>query len=58
MAQQISQELLRAALSGLKLQEQSMTLAENTLNEALEGVAPDQIDICKGVLQLVYDNLK
>jgi DNA-binding MarR family transcriptional regulator len=44
--------------TGLKLQEQSMMLAENTLNEALEGVAPDQVDICKGVLQLVYDNLK
>src|ERR1700693_1894359 len=44
--------------TGLKLQEQSMMLAEHTLNEALEGVAPGEIDICKGVLQLVYDNLK
>ena len=44
--------------TGLKLQEQSMMLAEHTLNEALEGVAPEQIDICKNVLQLVYDNLK
>jgi DNA-binding MarR family transcriptional regulator len=43
---------------GFKLQEQSMMLAENTLNEALEGVAPEQVDICRGVLQLVYDNLK
>ena len=33
-------------------------LAEHTLNEALEGVAPEEIDICKDVLQLVYDNLK
>ncbi len=44
--------------TGLKLQEQTMELAEHTLNEALEGVAPEEIDICKEVLQLVYDNLK
>ena len=44
--------------TGLKLQEQSMMLAENTLNEALEGVPPEQIEVCKSVLQLVYDNLK
>jgi len=44
--------------TGLKLQEQSMMLAENVLNEALNGVPAEQVDICKGVLQLVYDNLK
>ena len=44
--------------TGIKLQEQSMMMAEQTLNEALEGVAAEQIDICKTVLQLVYDNLK
>ena len=44
--------------TGFKLQEQSMLMAEITLNEALEGVPAEQIDICKGVLQLVYDNLK
>ena len=44
--------------TGVKLQEQSMMMAEQTLNEALEGVATEQIDICKTVLQLVYDNLK
>jgi DNA-binding MarR family transcriptional regulator len=44
--------------TGLKLQEQSMMLAEHTLNEALDGVQSEQIDICKEVLQLVYDNLK
>jgi len=43
--------------TGLKLQEQSMMMAEQTLNEALEGVAAEQIDVCKSVLQLVYDNL-
>lgn len=41
-----------------KLQEQSMEIAEETLNEALEGVPPERIEICKEVLQIVYDNLK
>jgi DNA-binding MarR family transcriptional regulator len=41
-----------------KLQEQTMALAEETLNEALQTVPPDQIEICKSVLQIVYDNLK
>ena len=42
----------------LTLQEQTMGLAEETLNEALQFVPPDQIEICKSVLQIVYDNLK
>ncbi|MDP4150886.1 MAG: MarR family winged helix-turn-helix transcriptional regulator [Bacteroidota bacterium] len=41
-----------------RLQEEAMNLAEATLNEALEGVPPDRIDVCKEVLQIVYDNLK
>ena len=41
----------------LKLQEQTMELAEETLNEALDGVAPEHIELCKQVLQKVYDNL-
>jgi DNA-binding MarR family transcriptional regulator len=41
-----------------KLQEQTMFLAEETLNEALDGVPPNQINLCKEVLQKVYDNLK
>jgi DNA-binding MarR family transcriptional regulator len=40
-----------------KLQDQTMILAEETLNEALEGVPPEQINMCKEVLQRVYDNL-
>jgi len=40
-----------------KLQEETMQLAEETLNEALAGVPPDQIEMCKEVLQKVYDNL-
>lgn len=41
-----------------KLQEQTMELAEETLNEALAGVPADKIEMCKEVLQIVYDNLK
>jgi DNA-binding MarR family transcriptional regulator len=38
-------------------QEETMKLAEETLNEALAGVPPAQIEMCKAVLQTVYDNL-
>jgi DNA-binding MarR family transcriptional regulator len=41
-----------------KLQEQTMELAEETLNDALNGVPANQINLCKEVLQKVYDNLK
>ena len=41
-----------------KLQEEAMALAEETLNEALKTVPPDKVDVCKEVLQIVYDNLK
>lgn len=41
----------------LKLQDQTMALAEETLNEALDTVPADKIDVCKEVLQVVYDNL-
>ncbi|MER3464631.1 MAG: MarR family transcriptional regulator [Chitinophagaceae bacterium] len=40
-----------------KLQEQTMELAEETLNEALAGVPAEYINICKEVLQQVYENL-
>jgi DNA-binding MarR family transcriptional regulator len=41
-----------------KLQELTMGMASDTLNEALEGVPPELVDKCKEVLQQVYDNLK
>ena len=41
-----------------KLQEETMQLAEQTLNEALETVPSEKVDVCKEVLKLVYDNLK
>ncbi|HJW15681.1 MAG TPA: MarR family transcriptional regulator [Flavisolibacter sp.] len=43
--------------AALKLQEETMALAEETLNEALNGVPADQVEMCKVVLQKVYDNL-
>jgi len=38
-----------------KLQEETMQLAEMVLNEALTGVPADKIDVCKEVLQIVYE---
>jgi hypothetical protein len=35
-----------------------MQIADETLNEALKTVPADRIDVCKEVLQIVYDNLK
>ena len=43
--------------AGQKLEEQTMEMAEETLNEALAGVPPEHIELCKAVLQQVYDNL-
>lgn len=44
--------------AGRELQEQTIALADQTLVEALEGVSSREIELCKGVLQRVYDNLK
>ena len=41
-----------------KLQDEAMLLAEETLNEALITVPVEKVDVCKEVLQVVYDNLK
>jgi DNA-binding MarR family transcriptional regulator len=43
---------------GQKLEEQTMRLADQTLNEALKTVPTAKIEVCKEVLQIVYDNLK
>jgi DNA-binding MarR family transcriptional regulator len=40
------------------LQEQTLEIANQTLNEALGGVSNGQIEIAKEVLQVVYENLK
>jgi DNA-binding MarR family transcriptional regulator len=50
--------LIYLTKQGLKFEKQTMQLAEQTLNEALTGVPSTQVDVCKEVLQIVYDNLK
>ena len=40
------------------LQQISMQLANDTLNEALDGLPIEQIEKCKEALQIIYDNLK
>jgi DNA-binding MarR family transcriptional regulator len=41
-----------------ELQALTMQLANETLNESLEGLPPEQIELCKQALQIIYDNLK
>jgi DNA-binding MarR family transcriptional regulator len=41
-----------------KLQEVTMQLANETLNEALDGIPENKIEICKQALQVIYDNLR
>lgn len=52
----INQVFLTA--SGKKMETESMKVAETTLNESLQRVPAERIEICKEVLQLVYENLK
>jgi DNA-binding MarR family transcriptional regulator len=39
------------------LQQQTIDLANQTMNEALNGIAKEEIEVVKNVLQKVYDNL-
>ncbi|MCU0381128.1 MAG: MarR family transcriptional regulator [Chitinophagaceae bacterium] len=41
-----------------RMQDPTMDLANQTLNEALVNVPQADIELCKAVLQQVYDNLK
>jgi DNA-binding MarR family transcriptional regulator len=50
--------LIYLTSQSFELQKQTMKMAEETLNESLAGVPDDQIETCKNVLQIVYDNLK
>ncbi|MBO9572773.1 MAG: MarR family transcriptional regulator [Chitinophagaceae bacterium] len=43
---------------GMKMEEQTMNIAEETMNEALAGIPPENIDLCKEILQQVYDNVR
>jgi len=50
--------LIYLTTAAQELQERTMDLASQTLNEALSGVTHGQVEIAKEVLQNVYDNLK
>jgi DNA-binding MarR family transcriptional regulator len=43
---------------GLKLEDQTMALAEETLNEALTGIPGEHVNLCKEILHQVYENMK
>lgn len=50
--------LIYLTKEAIHLQEKSMEVANQTLNEALNGVTNAQIEIAKEVLHTVYNNLK
>jgi DNA-binding MarR family transcriptional regulator len=50
-------KLIMLTAAARELQEKTMRIAAQTLNEALEGVAPTDLESAKKVLQQVYDNL-
>lgn len=43
---------------GQRLEEQTMALAEETLNEALAGIPGEQVNLCRDILHRVYENMK
>ncbi len=49
--------LIYLTKDGQQLQEQTLKLADQTLIEALRGVPADKVEVCKQVLQVVYENL-
>ncbi len=49
--------LIYLTKKALQLEVMTMDVANQTLNEALQGVTNGQIEIAKEVLQKVYDNL-
>ncbi len=52
------QNLIMLTEAAKKLQDKTMEIASNTLNEALTGVSAADVERAKQVLQKVYDNLK
>lgn len=52
------QNLIMLTEAAKKLQDKTMEIASNTLNEALTGVSAADVERAKHVLQKVYDNLK
>jgi DNA-binding MarR family transcriptional regulator len=50
--------LVQLTRQGIRLEEQTMLLAEETLNEALLGISGEHISLCKEILHQVYENMK
>lgn len=50
--------LIYLTKQGQQLEERTMQLADETIMEALKSVPADKVELCKQVLQVVYDNLK
>ena len=50
--------LIYLTKQGQQLEERTMQLADETINEALKSVSPENVELCKQVLHIVYDNLK
>ena len=50
--------LIYLTKEAMHLQEKTMEVANQTLNEALNGVTNGQVEIAKEVLHTVYENLK
>ncbi len=42
----------------IDLQESTMIIANEVLNEALEGIPKEHVEMCKNALQIIYENLK
>ncbi len=49
--------LIKLTETAMQLQEQTMEMATQTLNEALDGVKKEDVELCKTVLAKVYENL-
>ncbi len=50
--------LIYLTSEGTQLEKESMQVANQTLNEALEGVTNSKIEVARDVLQQVYNNLR
>ena len=49
--------LIKLTDAATQLQDVTMEMANQTLNEALNGVSKEDIELCKAVLAKVYENL-
>ena len=50
--------LIHLTKEAQQLQEKTMEIANQTINEALQNVSEDKVEVAKEVLQIVYENLK